>query len=324
MVKYWVVRAEQTDANLVDPFESSSAIAIGFDIRQSLEDIACDELYARVRGISSIRTTPIQFHRFICEIQLDDVVFTPIKFSREVLVGHISGPYVYDPSLVDRNHPHTRHVEWAPWGRIRRDALPNRLQKRLNGRRTVFPIDSAELPNDLVALLERFVTGGRMRPRSTSIQRIAQTSDEWDSDDSQLFSMNREQLRERTSRHQQLVRDFAGFIGYEPLLENPIDYGALTQHGSLLAEMKTLDGTPEDERRQVRAAVGQLFYYARFNIPPEPPLVMAAVFNRQPTDQHIRWMESLGIAVVWQDGTGRFAAPPESRDRLDRVAPPNS
>ncbi len=321
MTNYWVVRAEQRDnnLNLVDPFLSSSAIAIGFSIRDSLSGIPCDELYARVREIRPASNTPMQFHRFICKIQLGDVVFTPIKRSPAVLIGRVTGSYVYDPRLVAETHPHTRKVEWAE-ERILRDALPDTL----NLPPTVFPIDSAEVPDDVAAVLERSTTRDRMRLRSTSIAAIAQTTEEWGSDDSQLFSTNQGQLRERTSRHQQLVRDFARFIGYEPLLENPIDYGALTHHGSLLAEMKTLDGTPEDERRQVRAAVGQLFYYARFNIPPEPPLVMAAVFSRQPTDQHIRWMESLCIAVVWQDDTGRFAAPPESRDLLDRVAPPNS
>ena len=99
-------------------------------------------------------------------------------------------------------------------------------------------------------------------------------------------------------------------------MEDPFDYAALTPGNSvLLAEMKTLDGTPEDERRQVRAAVGQLLYYEGLCLPDEfkgQPVTKVAVFDKQPSPEHTGWMESLDVAVVWQDEDGRFVGLPPS------------
>lgn len=121
---------------------------------------------------------------------------------------------------------------------------------------------------------------------------------------------------ERALLHNELVRAFAKITPNltDEMWENPIDLGAVTAAGAILAEMKTLDGATEDERNQVRLAVGQLLYYQQFSLPESLEnamrnglLVKISVFSRRPSLHHIEWMESIGIAVVWAT-EGGFSA----------------
>jgi restriction system protein len=53
-------------------------------------------------------------------MQPGDFVITPVKSTREVLVGKVTGDYKYDPSF-DAGHPRTRTVVWfppVPWDSI--------------------------------------------------------------------------------------------------------------------------------------------------------------------------------------------------------------
>ncbi len=125
---------------------------------------------------------------------------------------------------------------------------------------------------------------------------------------------------ERTRMHDELVRAFAKAVpDISAIWEGAIDLGAIAANRGILAEMKTLDGTLEDERSQVRLAVGQLLYYERFSLPESlkgivdlGALVKVVVFNRRPSAQHLEWIESLGIAVAWLGEDG-FSASQRSR-----------
>ena len=122
-----------------------------------------------------------------------------------------------------------------------------------------------------------------------------------------------EKRAERTSDHQQLVQAFADELSSLRRWVGVFDLAVLAPSGVLLAEMKTLDGTPEDERRQVRAAISQLLYYEGLCLPAEfegQPVTKVAVFDKQPSPEHTGWMESLKVAVVWQDENKRFVGLP--------------
>ena len=99
------------------------------------------------------------------------------------------------------------------------------------------------------------------------------------------------------------------------MYEDPFDFAASLSSGVVLAEMKTLDGKPEDEVRQVRHAVGQLLYYEKLSLPAEltsRPVAKVAVFDKRPSCEHVRWMEDLGIAVAWHE-RAKFVATPKSK-----------
>lgn len=115
--------------------------------------------------------------------------------------------------------------------------------------------------------------------------------------------------RERTRRHHIIVRDFAEIIesyGYE-LIEDPMDCLALKE-GSLgiLSEMKTLDGSTEDERSCVRSALAQLLYYEQFeSIELTNEAVQKfAVFETEISDEHKYFLERYNCLVLWKTENG--------------------
>ena len=133
--------------------------------------------------------------------------------------------------------------------------------------------------------------------------------------------------RDRLVRHQALVHQFGSLVAaqqYE-LHEDPYDLLAThPQRLSILAEAKTLDGSPADENAQVRAAIGQLFYYKGFDVPPamrENGLLVVAVFEGRPSEEHIAFLESLEVVTTWRAGDA-FDAAPWSRERLGMIGLP--
>ena len=164
------------------------------------------------------------------------------------------------------------------------------------------------------------------RARPTSAESIAawRGSDESDEGDPlvSVSTSHGAQIRaERTERHNGIVRAFArNVVGSPSFWEDPIDCLALVGGVALLAEVKTLDGSPSDERRQVRTAAGQLLYYEFFSMPEELTggdfaVEKLAVFESQPSDGHIAWLISLGIAPIWTI-RGAFATRADVAARL--------
>jgi hypothetical protein len=116
---------------------------------------------------------------------------------------------------------------------------------------------------------------------------------------------------DRRRRHNLLVQQLATQLAATGgrLYENPFDILEVIAELGILAEIKTLDGTEEDERERVRDALSQLLYYEAFVTRPvagEVTIRKVACFERRPSDAHIKWLNDNGIAVIWQDGE-RFA-----------------
>ena len=178
----------------------------------------------------------------------------------------------------------------------------------------------------------------KSQPRKVTVETIAQSTHgreigEWPR---AIESMEIDPLsvqtsiakrNERALLHNELVRAFAKITPSlnNEMWENPIDLGALTPAGAILAEMKTLDGTTEDEVHQVRLAIGQLLYYQQFSLPESLEnamrcglLVKIAVFSRRPSLRHIEWIESIGIAAAWAT-EGGFDASRVSREMCQRL-----
>jgi len=130
--------------------------------------------------------------------------------------------------------------------------------------------------------------------------------------------------RERTDRHQQLVRRLARSLqsaGYA-LQENPFDCLA-TQAGSdaMLIEAKTIDGDPADERAQVTAALAQLQYYCHFDLPPEVDrrrVRLIALFEGPISHGHVEFLIQQGVMPLWVSNAG-FDGPQQSRALLDEL-----
>lgn len=115
--------------------------------------------------------------------------------------------------------------------------------------------------------------------------------------------------RIRLRRHNLLVRKLARRLktAQATLFEDPFDVLAVIGRIGILGEIKTLDGTPADERDRVSEALAQLLYYQAFLIPPaagQAAIRMVACFERQITNDHAKWLNRQNIAVIWNEGEG--------------------
>jgi hypothetical protein len=115
------------------------------------------------------------------------------------------------------------------------------------------------------------------------------------------------QLRNRRIiEHQQAVTSiaqlFASF-GYTTYA-NPYDCLAhRDQIGGILVEVKTLDGSKADERRQSEKALGQLRGYAYYSVPTQlksPKLLEVAAYSAPPAGS-VPFMAANNVCCAWRD-----------------------
>ena len=143
MTKYWVVRADWDIQELVEP---RSLVGIGWHEVGDFGALSSEEIRERVRATYSgasagmIGQTVGQLRRFAHEIEIGDVVLTPIRATRQVLVGMVTGPCQHDPAAETDNLTNTRAVEWIKTD-ILRDDLSARLRNSLAGQMTVFSVN---------------------------------------------------------------------------------------------------------------------------------------------------------------------------------------
>ena len=352
MVNYWVVRAGRRTNNIEDIVLERGLIGIGWSDVGNLrsfnqEDI--ESLKSKVHEADPEERAGLGariLHRFAFEIVEGDLVLTPVRSTRTILIGIVTGDYQYDANPERNLLTNTRSVEW-----IRTDVTYDETPIPLNGQLTVWDANpyadriESLIANELRA--RRFTTTSQAHATGeTSVRvRLGMPSareirlgedvthytlpDEWVSTERIPPEIDwqaaNEKRAERTSGHQQLVQEFADAIGEVRRWVGVFDLALVTPSGIALAEMKTLSGADGDEIRQVRHAVGQLLYYEGLCLPDEftdKPLVKAAVFNKQPSPQHTGWMEGLEIAVVWQCSSGRFVTTPESNQLLLSIGLP--
>jgi restriction system protein len=146
MTAVWVVRAG--DANvLASQVQERSAVAIGWKELSDLSALASKEELAGLVKKGFPTHTPMQqamsvgqVYRFVKEIGPSDLVLTPIKATRTVLIGRVEGDYLFDPSLFGGDYPHTRKVKWLR--EVSRDDFGVPARNTLGGLATVFRADA--------------------------------------------------------------------------------------------------------------------------------------------------------------------------------------
>jgi hypothetical protein len=165
-------------------------------------------------------------------------------------------------------------------------------------------------------------TSRAVTPETIGQAGIGETYDEADAkapaDPAATARMRRERLR----RHNLMLRKLSALLAAAgvKLFADPFDLLAIIEQLGIMVEAKSLDGTPEDEVDRVREALAQLLYYSAFLVSPavsQESIKMIACFEQKISDDHIRWLNNHGIAVIWQDGDG-FAGDALARGFLGR------
>ncbi len=341
MVNYWVVRAGRRGDSIEQIVEERSLIGINWQAVGNLRAFNrgdFDSLQVAVEQADPTekrsRLSAGILNNFAYEIAERDIVVTPISSKRKVLIGRVTGDYQHNTDPEHHLLANTRSVEW-----LRTDVTYDNSPIPLNAELAVW--DANPYKDRIDHLIQAEIRGpqfGGTQPNGHDVTpaTIAQRRNPDEHDEGPVagrmtdLSEGIALRNQRSLRHDELVQAFARAFeqvlpDYSRMRESTYDFAAQTSSGVALAEMKTLDGTGEDERRQARAAVGQLFYYERFDIPHDyasQPVNKIAVFNGTPRSAHTTWMEGLEIAVVWQDGQGRFVCSARSNELLARVGIP--
>lgn len=115
----------------------------------------------------------------------------------------------------------------------------------------------------------------------------------------------------RLGRHNAIVRAFGARLSEAGarLYEDPFDALALFGEVGVLAEMKSLNGSPADERDRVMEALSQLLYYEAFvtaSVAGEAAIHKIACFEAPITAAHQKWLNNAGIGSLWQLPHGSF------------------
>ena len=141
MANYWVVRAGE---DIQTEVEKRSLVGIGWAKVGDLGALSREELNQRVGeeypddGPNARGQSAGQLWRFAHMIKVGDIVLTPIKATRTVLIGRVTGSYRHD--LKQQGHlANTRSVEWLCTG-VSRDDLSVPMKNSTGGLMTVFSV----------------------------------------------------------------------------------------------------------------------------------------------------------------------------------------
>lgn len=155
MANYWVVRADRDIQELV---EARSLIGIGWSEVGDLGALSPEDIKGKVRATyrgwspNAIGASAGQLRRFAHEIEVGDIALTPIKSTRQALIGKVTGPYRHNPAAETECLANTRSVEWIRTD-VLRDDLSTELRLSLGGLMTVFSV------NDHADEIEQVIEG---------------------------------------------------------------------------------------------------------------------------------------------------------------------
>lgn len=170
MANYWVVRADRDIQELVEP---RSLIGIGWSEVGDLGALSPEDIKGKVRATypddnpHQVSKSAGQLRRFAHEIEVSDIVLTPIKSTRQALIGKVTGHYQHNPSAETECLTNTRSVEWIRTD-VLRDDLSTELRLSLGALMTVFSV------NDHADEIEQVIGG------ETSAALTYQAQDDYD------------------------------------------------------------------------------------------------------------------------------------------------
>ena len=197
----WLVKAGY-QGMIADKFREQKKIAVGWnvlgdfpvngnwnafraEVKKRLPDDYSEQKVGSAAG---------QLWSFTRAMKLGDFVITPVKNTREVLVGKVTGEYKYDP-VFDSGHPRTRAVVWfspVPW-----DSIPPDLRNSFTIWQTI-----AKPTSDFAPLIE-----ASQSPHQAS--EILKTVDE---STNEIATSETENLAERA---EEAVREKLKKMGHE-------------------------------------------------------------------------------------------------------------
>lgn len=145
MKSVWVVRAGENN-ELVEDFSRLNLVAYGGakmgDLRKLKDRAAILEKQKSLNPnvkIGAVRNWAGQHWKMLATISKGDIVLTPIKATRGIMIGVVVGDYEFAPNLV-KEYPHIRKVEWKKT--VSRDEFSRQARNALGSTLAIFSVQS--------------------------------------------------------------------------------------------------------------------------------------------------------------------------------------
>lgn len=165
MIHVWVVRLGE-GGQLADDCRTKQIIAIGWSDVGNLSAFSDYEgLRARVYEIYRDRykspggagVAASMLWSFINDVESGDIVVSPKKETRELMVGKVTGNYVFDPHAISPDYPNIRKVEWV--GELPFDSVPREVWRSMTAWQTLFELSSPDAVEAAIKLAENLRAG---------------------------------------------------------------------------------------------------------------------------------------------------------------------
>jgi len=186
----WLVKAG-IQGVVVDKFREQNKIAVGwnsigdFPITGDWETFRSEVKKRLPADFSEQRVGSAagQLWSFTHVMQVGDFVITPVKSTREVLVGKVTGNYTYDPSF-DEGLARTRTVKW--FSPVQWDSLPSDLRNAFTVWQTITRpsknfkpvIEAAQSPNQATEILKTVEESENTEVPTEEAENLAERAEE--------------------------------------------------------------------------------------------------------------------------------------------------
>ena len=143
MKNIWVVRAG-SDNEAIEAFQAHGVVAYGGPKMGDLRLLSDrNAILARIQevypsSLGAMRNWVGQHWRISRDIQVGDLVLTPVQATREVLIGEVLGDYDFRPDLIP-SYPHVRKVQWK--NKVSRLAFPDATRNAMGSTLSIFSLN---------------------------------------------------------------------------------------------------------------------------------------------------------------------------------------
>lgn len=229
--RLWVIHISN-NKHLAERAQAEGFICVGwtkigdlapYDTPEALK--AAYELAFPNKSAASVRASYMQVFRFAHEIELGEPIVYPIKGSRDILIGKVTGPYQWsdDPEFKEGDYCNVRPVEWLK--RVPRVAFS---QEALRSFGSFSSVCTADDHLDEV----RAVLSGREEPRKSDAVTLELEEEVSESEDAAASAA--EDVIQATRDH--LIRQWTGtkqdFEEVVAATFRALGYTATTQQGT--------------------------------------------------------------------------------------------
>ena len=155
-----------------------------------------------------------QLRRFTYEVKIGDLIVYPSKLDRQIHIGRVIGPYLYDPS-IRKEYPHLHGVDWLKT--LPRTAFSQGALYEIGGLMTLFQVRN--YPDEFIAAAQGKVATITQSPVTDDLTVPQVTIDIEESTRAYILKQLAQDLKGHPLAH--FVAHMLGTMGYRTRVSPP-------------------------------------------------------------------------------------------------------